>query len=95
MRMCKQCLYQFSLDGTCQDGASISEQNQKAKSRRCDRAAIQGGTFGFSDHDFDTVLGDMIHLKNGDWVFEGRFYSRSDETGKPQSRGKFEPNLKF
>jgi len=83
--MCRQCHYKNVLNNTCEDGASIKEQNQRAKSRQCIRAGIQGGTFG-RPYTLDTVLGDMIRLKGGAWIFEGRNYTRFDEEGKPKSR---------
>jgi len=87
-RMCRQCHFRSPSDGTCaEEGISISEQNTRAKEGSCKRAVIQGGTFGHPLHKLDTVLGDMVRLKDRTWIFEGRDYTRYDEPGMPKSDG--------
>lgn len=85
--MCRQCHYRSSTDGTCAESISITEQNKRAKEGSCKRAAIQGGTLGHPLHKLDSVLGDMVRLKDGSWIFEGRDYTRYDEPGMPKPTG--------
>jgi len=68
-RMCRMCYRQDVGTGLCQV-ESVQRQNELAETGECYGAHIAGKT-SMSDHvRIERIVGKMVRLKNGDWIFQ-------------------------
>jgi hypothetical protein len=63
------CYYRYAVDGLC-EVKSAKQQNKSAEIGQCNDAEISGETARIGLRSLTQIVGAMVRLENGDWIFQ-------------------------